>query len=349
MRRREKAKQRQHVDKTTCVCLAVIGIVGIIQKRLFERVQTADQTASLRAITEVTKIVDMANTSKAANITHRNYYNKTVPAFLTRGLPETYMKAVLDDMQVMTGCGFFKCFFPSKSEANMGWIVTKSHRYYQVIKESLPVLPFAFQAHTFAMQAQEKYGMRHFFTPQPPFLTGRLSQKNKKLFASKFNATLCDKELNDCRLSWLSPFGFVMQKVKKAPSDAIVAKFFISNLKKDDPANQSSMVPSSLLTLKPPWNNKTAPSATFCSNLRNDLQTTRRLLDDFPAFAVDFQILFTLDSGEVYHLDLDRMFDADLNPEHWRDKFAPHVRPALQALETQLCGSNETVGGERLR
>lgn len=50
-----------------------------------------------------------------------NNTNPPTPhALLTQGFPDALAAGILADFDVMTGCGYFKCFFPSRSDPHHG-------------------------------------------------------------------------------------------------------------------------------------------------------------------------------------------------------------------------------------
>jgi hypothetical protein len=257
----------------------------------------------------------------------------------TQGLSDSLVNAILLDFDTMSSCGYFKCFFKSMSDTKTGWLVTRAHRFYKAVKKSKTVLPFIQKAHEFAIMAEHKYGMRHLHA-QAPFYTGPLSAANGNLFATKFNSSLCNQQ-KDCRLVPRSPSGFVIQKVFKAPPDALLAKLVVPDL--DVNATQAVDATTVSMTLSPALEDTDfSLSQTFCDNFQEDLRITQSILENYPLFAVDFQFLVTRD-GHLYHLDLDRLFDADLNPPQWKNKFYQHVKPSLQILERQIC-EPQTMG-----
>lgn len=254
-------------------------------------------------------------------------------ALLTRGLPENLVTEILADFDVMTGCGYFKCFFPSRSDDTVGWLVTRAQRYYPSQGKARHVYNFAVQAYDFALARQDSHGLRHYYL-QPPFLTGRLSENNIKLLATKFDTSVCNPRRHPCRLQPQGASnGFVVQKLRRASRQSIVAKLWVNS------STTTTTRTTTTLTLHPSllnvWPTLVDP-AQFAHNLQADLNTTRQLLHDYPALQVDFQFMIDGATGCIYHFDLDRLFDADLNPARWRDKFAQQVLPSLKALEEQV-------------
>ena len=296
-----------------------------------------------------------ATTTNEIKKKHHHHHHASL---LTRGLPDALVTEIIADFDVMTGCGYFKCFFPSRTKDTVGWLVTRARRYYQSQHQALNVYNFAVQAYDFALAREASHGMRHYYL-QPPFLTGRLSAANTNLLVTKFNTTLCNnpRTQTKCRLVPRgASHGFVVQKLRRASVHAILAKLWVNddnnnNYQEDTNNNNhntstttttTTTTTTPTLTLQPPlheiWSTL-VDRTTFVHNLQADLQQTRHLVHDYPALQVDFQFMIDPTTGYIYHLDLDRLFDADLNPSSWRDKFAAvqHVVPAcLNALEQQV-------------
>ena len=268
-------------------------------------------------------------------------------ALLTAGLPEAAVLTMLQDFGTMTGCGYFKCWFPSLQSSKLpeqeptGWLVTRARRYYPRAKRHLPVYNAAYDAWEFALQRQVSHGMRHFYLPhEPPVLTGRLSSyyNTVRLFLTKYNDTICDLRAA-CRVAPGAPSGLIVQRLRQAPLHATLAKLFVgrdmTNVATNNHVNNNSIP---VLTLTPPWeelvNTLSVSRREFVHNLWADLNVTQQLLYDYPDLQVDLQFLITT-KGHVYQLDLDRLFDAALQPSQWRHKFELYAQPSLQQLRQQ--------------
>uniref|UniRef100_A0A7S3L459 Uncharacterized protein n=1 Tax=Amphora coffeiformis TaxID=265554 RepID=A0A7S3L459_9STRA len=250
------------------------------------------------------------------------------------GLSEIFAQAVVQDFDIMTGCGYFKCFFPSLSDrenddekGRTGWLVTRARRYYKQEKRALYVYEYAHKAWEFAQQCQQTHGMKHYLL-SPPFSTGRLSERVAKVLETKFNDTICNVRTG-CRMAPRARFGFVVQRLRRAPSHAILAKLFVS---RHTTANDTELTLSPFLPDFVP----TIENATnFKGNLLTDIDATIRLLQDFPNLQVDLQFIISPD-GFVFHIDLDRLFDVDLHPHQWRNKFHQTAIPSLHNLKQHV-------------
>lgn len=73
----------------------------------------------------------------------------------------------------------------------------------------------------------------------------------------------------------------------------------------------------------------------FVRHFVDDLDITIQLIHEIPTFKVDFQCIITTD-GYIYHLDLDRLYEAELLDAGWRHKWDPHVLPALEELRRTI-------------
>ena len=272
-----------------------------------------------------------------------NSTTKTALALATRGLSDELASQIIRDFDVMTGCGYFKCFFPSRTDNTTGWLVTRANRYYQSQRRALPVLPFAQQAWEFAQHSSQKYGtLRHIYL-QAPFWTGRLSKDNGNALATKFDSDICNRR-KSCRLVPRPAHGFVVQRVRRAsPGDTVLAKLFVADLQAHSDVTAMNITANNTsratLTFSPSleefWTTAVVDKPAFQRQLQTDLAVTRKVMQEFPNLQVDFQFILTA-RGEVIHLDLDRMFDADLNPPQWRFKFHKHVLPSLLDLEQRV-------------
>lgn len=276
--------------------------------------------------------------------------DKSAPSLRTQGLPPTLLQALLDDWEPVTGCGYVKCFFPSRSNPSTGWLVMRSHRFSKSLRKSLPIYPIAARTWEF-LQEKNATHILHFYL-QAPFKTGPLSATHRAIFKSKFpslihnssnnNASICPP--STCRLWEGSPGGYVVQRVQRAPDTALLWKFLVD----DDNAQNYTW------RLTPSWeefvqhNNNLRQQDSKLSFLRSatsQLDQLVQLLNQQPAWAVDLQFLLTT-SGTLYHLDLDRLWEsAELNPPGWRDKYRPeNAIRAVMEFQHQVAASLQANG-----
>ena len=156
--------------------------------------------------------------------------------------------------------------------------------------------------------------MKHFLQ-SPPFVTGRLSERVTQMFQTKFNDTVCNV---GCRMAPRARVGFVVQRVRRDPSHAMLAKLFVNrrHTTKNSTNDETEFTLSpSLSDFVPTLENAT----TFRANLLTDMHASIQLLQKYPNLQVDLQFIIS-PNGYMFHIDLDRFFDVDLHPHPWRNK-----------------------------
>lgn len=258
----------------------------------------------------------------------------------TRGLTSSLLQDLLDDFDSVIGCGYVKCFFPSRSDPTTGWLVMREARFSQTLKRSMPMYPVASQ--TWEFLGQQQLELNHLYL-QAPFVTGPLSATHMATLQSKFpshhntaTSTTSTQQLiklcppSTCRLWEGSPGGYVIQRMRRAPTSALLYKFVVDD---DDPQQYSGRI-------TPSWEDfitSEKHTSIFIATALHHLDQMIRLVQDEPAWAVDLQFLITT-NGTLYHLDLDRLWEpAELNPPGWREKYQPqNAMAALNALRNQV-------------
>lgn len=259
------------------------------------------------------------------------------------------LETILEDMGSMISCGVFKCFFPSKSDVSMGWLVMPARRYYRSTRTPVSTHAMAHRAWGFATTTTYHHRsaaaaasspppptdgggrgrFRHYYPPaSPPFTTGRLSSDvSTNVWKPKFDRTLCP--LSDCRLTVKSKEGFTVQHLQRAPASAILVKLHVDD---DDPSGYTWRTTPSWEDFWEKVHTRSESNHTdFVQHFVDDLDVALQLIQEIPTFKVDFQCIITTD-GYVYHLDLDRLYEAELLDAGWRHKWDPHVLPALEEL-----------------
>jgi len=318
-----------------------LGLVGVVLVDDDQQQRDAIQFSFIASETASKEDGDSRSSITAVNATsHHSSSLSSSWAFHSQGLPPTLSETVLDDLEPMRSCGVFKCFFPSKSDMSMGWLVMPARRYFRSVQRSASTYPLAQRAWEFAMTRQASFSssthggrFRHFYhASSPPFVTGRLSaHTTANLWKPKFNKTLCPP--SDCRLTVKSPTGFTVQRLHRAPASALLVKLHVAE---DERSRYTwHMTPSWEDFWEEAHRRTNLNHAAFVQNFLADLEVTLQLIQEVPAFKVDFQCIITAE-GFIYHLDLDRLFETVLLEAGWRHKWDPHVLPALQELRQKV-------------
>lgn len=187
-------------------------------------------------------------------------------------------------------CGFEKCFFRSKSDSSIGYLVAKSRGESKTLRRArLKALESAYK---YAMHLEREYGIRHFLLEPPLNITV------DKQLASHLNRNLkSETHRNRFRKNRRFPKGatVVVEKCERAPSDS-----FLIGCKESKLALFKKTVQKFVERVE----NKT----TFARHLQESFVDLRELVQQEPCLLNDFQVLIDT-KGNMYHLDFDRCFN----------------------------------------
>jgi len=230
---------------------------------------------------------------------HENRYRNLKPADFTNKIDEqrslhrpssssstadTVSTFTLDELDVnapQIPCGRFKCFFPSKSDSTVGFLV-------------IPIVEvFPYNADNYYMVKEweideQKAGreFRHFYDPDAPPIVFDLTEKqeDKKLIFSRMD------EMNNHWKPGVEPLNqgqneIMVIKVHKAPTPHIIVKC-------------SNILGSNI-------HDKHHKLNTFKQTFQKELRTVVKLISKTPCLINDFQLLVN-GKGEIHHIDLDR-------------------------------------------
>lgn len=197
-------------------------------------------------------------------------------------------KTLLDDLDTSqrVPCGTYKCFFRSKSNATVGYLVSRSAAHF--VRERLIMLESGYDL---AKSLKRRYDINNFLLEPPIDVT-----VSTKEVAERMNQNLWS-ELKD---EYLNQTFFpekkqvFVQKCKVAPEPNLLIGC-------DDykSTNYVNYLEEFMLQV--------SDKASFVDTLKENLSKTRDLLQEESCLFYDFQVLMDT-QGKVYHFDFDRCY-----------------------------------------
>ena len=204
------------------------------------------------------------------------------------------------DLAKQVPCGQYKCFFRSKSDPGVGYLVAPSQRKMDTTLKWFETLEAGWQL---SQDLEKKCAIQHFLLEPPTKfkVSSDLAKRlNKNLYSEKREKVIRGK--NSKRF----PKGSIafMQKVKTAPKKGIVI----------------GCADSKLVQFKKNAN-KFAKSIKYVNNFGRNwsegLATAKQLIETEPCLTKDFQVLVD-EKGNFYHLDFDRCFLPDASGQKYQ-------------------------------
>lgn len=184
-------------------------------------------------------------------------------------------------------CGFIKCYFRSKSDSQVGYVVAPTSKKTKGRLKSLTA------AWNLAEQLRREYNTTHFLLAPPAnaHVTNELySRLNSNLFNERTQKV--NKKLTRFRKSST----VVVQKVRPAPKERIMIGCARPKLRVLNKQINKFIT-------------KVDDKASFARRFKESFTQVRKLLVHEPCLIIDFQI-FVDTFGNIYHLDIDRCFNA---------------------------------------
>lgn len=220
----------------------------------------------------------------------------------------------LDSASKHVPCGEYKCFFQSKGDQSVGFLVAPSIRKKNTNFQWFGTLQSGWKL---SQELQNQYGIQHFLM-EPPIkvkVSSKLAKRlNKHLYSEKKSRLIRGKK------SSRFPKGSTafVQKVKTAPKRSLLLgcggskidmfKRNMKNFVKDIKYQES-----------------------FEQNFQHGLDTAKEMLQKEPCLTKDFQALVD-DKGNFHHLDFDRCFKPDA-PDEKYEISQEESRDCLKALD----------------
>lgn len=199
----------------------------------------------------------------------------------------------LDTSVKQVPCGQYKCFFRSKDNHDIGYLVAPSQRKKGTHFDWFETL---LSGYNLSQQLQQQYDMNHFLLGPPT------KEKVSSQLAKKLNKHLFDEKkarLMRGKGSSKFPKGstIFVQKCKTAPKRSVVLGCVESKVDIFK-RNMKNFVKDIKYT------------ESFEQNFREGLATAKEILQSEPCLIKDFQVLVD-EKGRFYHLDFDRCFKPD--------------------------------------
>lgn len=185
-------------------------------------------------------------------------------------------------------CGWHKCFFRSKSNPQVGYLIARSTEMSsREKKKRLQSLDLAYQL---AKHLEQEYNIRHFLIAPPISLTV------DKSLESRMNNNLKSETNRKNFKKRRFPKGSVAfaEKVKPAPSHALLIGCKESKLKLFHKVVDKFI-------------SRVHDKESFARQLTKSFAELRTVLLHEPCLLYDFQVLIDV-KGNLYHLDFDRCF-----------------------------------------
>ena len=215
-------------------------------------------------------------------------------------------------------CGANKCFYKSKDNpTHIGWLIASEKHPSQKNKIN--------QGWKLCQTLEAEFQIKHFLLERPWHCKGCLTQgRRDKIQLKNFTGPLKNN--------------VVIQKVRVAPEtlkgirlykdrNVIGARqwlelYNLDNDKNNNITNQTVMifnvsVGGNVTELATPIRNITEMNRTsaFLHHLGDELMVCQKILERYPHYAYDFQILIDERNGDVYHYDFDRVYEKILTTQ----------------------------------
>jgi hypothetical protein len=193
------------------------------------------------------------------------------------------------DITRRTSCGWEKCFFHSKSDKHVGYLLApttkRTRKRFKAIEG----------AYKYAEYLKREYNITHFLLAPPTRM------KVTKSLESRLNHNLWDEHFGRSYAKRYQRFKsgqmVVAQTVRKAPKDMLLLGCKKSKLHAIKRNMDKFIV-------------KVKHKDLFAKRFKEGLNETRELLHKEPSLALDFQVWIDT-SGNIYHLDFDRAFNTN--------------------------------------
>ena len=201
-----------------------------------------------------------------------------------------------------TRCGVDKCFFPSLTNAALGYLVAGSSRYEEM-----------HSAFTLAQRLERNFGMHHF-NIEPPYRVVTTPE-----WTAKLNSVVVQPGRKAQGLKPQDVYGteddkddldhLIVQVVQRAPEPHLFIGIGENNQDRTLQGIREFV--------------KHIPNRyAFDARFEKELHRIRAILQDHPVLHVDFQALVDV-HGRVYVIDLDL-------DENWKDELPEDIDSALQ-------------------
>lgn len=245
-----------------------------------------------------------------------------------------------DDLQLSdkVPCGKEKCFFASKLDSTVGYLVARGSYNDFADTSKLERLQ---QGWKLAKTLEKKHKIQHFLMDGPktiPVSDHLASLMNQNLWFETRDKALDEVVKKRLRTRYPTQSQAFVQKVKVAPTPNLLMACAESNR-----PHFERHVDAFLFGVSP----------KFLKTFRKNLDKTRKLLKKEPCMVRDFQVLVDK-NGVFYHLDFDRCFNSREEDEtqmcldylatveeriqvKLRDPFQPNN---IKTPEHALCGTN---------
>lgn len=210
-----------------------------------------------------------------------------------RNINSTQLDSLFDvkdlDVTRRTTCGWEKCFFHSKSDKHVGYLLApttkRTRRRFKAIEG----------AYKYAEYLKREYNITHFLLAPPTRI------KVTKSLESRLNHNLWDEHFRRSYGKRYKRFKsgqtIVAQTVQKAPKEMLLLGCKKSKLH----AIQKNM-DKFIVKIK--------DTESFAKRFKESFAETRQLLQKEPGLALDFQVWIDT-SANIYHLDFDRAFNTN--------------------------------------
>ena len=182
-------------------------------------------------------------------------------------------------------CGKSKCFFQSKNQTDVGYLVGQRKDMMWTLKKGWD----------YARHLQQKYDIKHFLLEPPKAITEGTDRVVGTMNHLAHHSCIGCKKDED-----LTPFcvvgsnpeckNLVVQKVRKVPSGA----FLLHEIFSFHEWEKSS------------WADMVKDKRAFASKLDIEIKSLSKLMDQEPEFWADFQV-FVGQDGTLHHCDFDRV------------------------------------------
>ena len=188
-------------------------------------------------------------------------------------------------------CGANKCFFPLKSNPQIGYLVAPSKRKSDKERKSSTAWFRTLEASwQLAEYLENEYDIRQFLLEPPRSITVTnhlASHLNRNLWRESQSKMLTKDRYPEGSTAFI-------QKVQTAPTLNLLIGCAPSKVRQFQ-QDVDEFLPS------------IERRNSFASNFKNEMRKARKLMKDEPCLIKDFQVLVDT-KGELYHLDFDRCF-----------------------------------------
>ena len=206
----------------------------------------------------------------------------------------------LENINATTACGYWKCYYPSRSRPGFGYLIGQRRDLKR--KHAEFTLGHLQQGYDLADKLHTKYGIRHFLESPPVSLNCtreladglNLAVNAVKNPSNDFNPQYLFRETNPSRVKRDK---LLVQVVQQAPRPYIIITLGrVSRIGLFEPRMERFLSEQ----VVGGWN-------VFWNHFQDDWNHTAVALKNEPQLYQDFQFLLDA-SGHIWHIDLDRVW-----------------------------------------